>query len=132
MGTGYVRQSAADIITGANITAAPLNAEFNAIQSAFNSSTGHSHDGTSGEGPLIDLTTSITGLLPAANGGFAAIHKVDATTAPTVNEDSGDGYGPGSIWVDITNDIAYVCLDATVATAVWQQISFESTIGDIR
>lgn len=131
MGTGYTRQSAADIITGANITAAPLNAEFNAIQSAFNSSTGHSHDGTSGEGPLIDLTSSITGLLPAANGGFAAIHKVDATTAPTANEDSGDGYGPGSFWVDVTNDIAYVCLDASPTAAVWQQVSFESTVAAI-
>lgn len=124
MGTGYTRQSAADIITGANITAAPLNAEFNAIQSAFDSSTGHSHDGTSGEGPLIDLTTSITGYLPAANGGVAGKNKVDGTTAPTSTDDTGSGYAPGSIWVDITNDNAYVCLDATSTAAVWERVNY--------
>lgn len=129
MGTGYTRQSAADIITGANITAAPLNSEFNAIQSAFDSSSGHSHDGTSGEGPLINLTTSITGLLPAANGGFAAIHKVDATVAPTSTDDSGSGYGPGSIWIDVTADKAYVCVDASSTAAVWHEISVSSLAG---
>lgn len=131
MGTGYTRQSAADIVTGANITAAPLNAEFNAIQSAFNSSTGHSHDGTSGEGPLIDLTAAITGVLPVANGGIAAKHKIDATTAPGTSDDSSSGYGPGSIWIDVTNDKAYVCVDATVANAVWFQISTSSYIAAI-
>lgn len=70
MGTGYTRQSAANIINGAVIEAADLNAEFNALQSAMDSSTGHSHDGTTGEGPLINLTTSVTGILPAANGGL--------------------------------------------------------------
>ena len=131
MGTGYTRQSAADIVTGANITAAPLNAEFNAIQSAFNSSTGHSHDGTSGEGPLIDLTAAITGVLPVANGGIAAKHKIDATTAPGTSDDSSSGYGPGSIWIDVTNDKAYVLVDATVANAVWFQISTSSYIDAI-
>lgn len=131
MGTGYTRQSSADIQTGQDITAAPLNAEFNQLQSAFDSSTGHSHDGTSGEGPLIVLTTSISGILPVAHGGIAAIHKIDGTTAPTVNEDSGDGYGAGSFWIDVTNDIAYVCVDPTATAAVWYRISYPSTIAAI-
>lgn len=42
-----------------------------------------------------------------------------AAVAPTVNEDSGDGYVVGSRWVDTTADKEYVCLDATVGTAVW-------------
>lgn len=69
MGTGYVRQSAASIVDAEVINAAPLNAEFNAIKDAFDSSTGHSHDGTSGEGPQISLTSSVSGILPLANGG---------------------------------------------------------------
>jgi len=77
MGTGYTRQSAGSIITGAVITAAALNAEFNQIESAFNASTGHSHDGTSGEGPLINLTTSVTGTLPVSNGGTGAATLTD-------------------------------------------------------
>lgn len=47
--------------------------------------------------------------------------KLDAHVAPTVNDDSGDGYGPGSQWVDLTHDKEYVCVDATVGAAVWLQ-----------
>lgn len=46
-----------------------------------------------------------------------------ASTAPTVNEDSGDGYTIGSIWLDTTADIVYVCLDASAGAAVWHQLS---------
>lgn len=122
MGTGYVRQSSADIITGAVVEAAPLNLEFNALRDAFHETSGHAHDGTTGEGPKIDLTTSAAGVLPVARGGFAAIHKINGTAAPTTGDDSDDGYGPGSVWIDTTNDRAYVCVDATVAAAVWVYI----------
>lgn len=50
---GYTRQSEASIQPGEDITAAPLNAEFDAVESAFNGSTGHTHDGTTGNGPKI-------------------------------------------------------------------------------
>ena len=48
--------------------------------------------------------------------------KKDATTAPTVNDDSGDGYSYGSIWVDRTNDKSYICVDPTPGAAIWNQI----------
>ena len=51
---GYTRQSAAQIVSGEVISAAPLNAELNQVLAAFNESTGHSHDGTSAEGPPVD------------------------------------------------------------------------------
>ena len=51
---GYTRQSAAQIVSGEVISAAPINAELNQLLAAFNNSTGHSHDGTSAEGPPID------------------------------------------------------------------------------
>ena len=47
--------------------------------------------------------------------------KLDATTAPTVNNDVDEGYSVGSRWFDITNDEEYVCLDATDGAAVWQK-----------
>lgn len=121
MGTGYTRQSAAEIADGEVITAADLEDEFDAIEDAFNASLGHTHDGTTGEGPKISLTTSISGVLPIANGGFAGIHKLDATTAPTTSDDTEDGYTPGSLWVDVSNFVAYICLDATANSAVWQR-----------
>jgi hypothetical protein len=83
LGTGYTRQSAADIQDGEDIIAGPLNTEFNQLESAFNATTGHSHDGTTGEGPLIDLTLAVTDILPVANGGtgLAAITDLLAIEA---------------------------------------------------
>ena len=51
---GYTRQSAAQIVSGEVISAAPINAELNQVLAAFNNSTGHSHDGTAAEGPPVD------------------------------------------------------------------------------
>lgn len=119
MGTGYTRQSAAEIDDGEIIEAVDIENELDAIQAAFHGTSGHAHDGTTGEGPLISLTTSITGVLPVANGGIAGIHKLNATTAPTVNDDTNDGYKVGSLWIDTTNDVVYVCVDASAGTAVW-------------
>lgn len=47
------------------------------------------------------------------------LSKLDATAAPTANDDSGDGYGVGSLWIDVTGDRTYRCVDATVGAAVW-------------
>lgn len=123
MGQGYVRQSAGDILDGQPVTGPPLADEFNALDAAFHGTNGHAHDGTSGEGPLINLTTSVTGILPPANGGTGAssviLNKLDATASPTANDDTGDGYSVGSRWIDITNDAAWTCVDATLTTAIW-------------
>jgi len=47
--------------------------------------------------------------------------KLDATQAPTVNNDIDEGYAVGSRWVDVTNDKEYVCLDNTDGAAVWTE-----------
>lgn len=47
----------------------------------------------------------------------------NAVSAPTVNDDSGDGYAVNSVWGDVTNDKSYVCVDSTVSSAVWKEIS---------
>jgi hypothetical protein len=55
--TGYVRTDTTNNIADGNIiNATDLDNEFDGIQSAFNSSTGHNHDGTTGEGaPILVL-----------------------------------------------------------------------------
>lgn len=58
--TGYVRQSAADIVPTSVVRAAPLNNEFNALRDAF-SPTGHTHDGTTGQGGFVALISDIDG-----------------------------------------------------------------------
>lgn len=78
---GYTRQSAASIVALAEITAAPLNAEFNQLQTAFNSVTGHGHSGGAGDGPKIALTSAVSGVLPIANGGTAGATASAARTA---------------------------------------------------
>lgn len=45
-----------------------------------------------------------------------------ATTDPTVNDDSGDGYEVGSIWVNVDTDEPFILVDATVGAAVWQSM----------
>lgn len=119
MGAGYTRQADAEIEPDLLIDAADLDAEFNAVQAAFNGTSGHSHDGTTGEGPKISLSTSITGILQSTNGGIGGIHKLDATAAPTANEDANDNYVVGSWWINTTSDIPYVNVDSTVGNAIW-------------
>ena len=53
MAYSYTRQST--ISDGDTITAALFNNEFNQLLAAFNNSTGHKHDGTTAEGPVIGL-----------------------------------------------------------------------------
>ena len=50
---GYTRQSS--INDGDTISASLFNNEYNQILAAFNNTTGHKHDGTTAEGPVIGL-----------------------------------------------------------------------------
>ena len=52
---GYVRQSSAEIVDTLTIDAVDLNNEFDALVSAFVNTTGHKHDGTAANGPVIGL-----------------------------------------------------------------------------
>ena len=69
---GYTRQDTQNNISnGSVIDADDLDAEFNAVEAGFNSTTGHSHDGTAGEGapitkvgPAQDLIVSTGALTP--------------------------------------------------------------------
>jgi len=69
MTSGYVRQASGNIVTGHVIAAADLNAEFNALASAFDSTVGHIHDGTVGGGGLIPsviyIATTVGGTVNA-------------------------------------------------------------------
>lgn len=118
--TGYTRQSAASMTTGNTIYAADHNAEFNQIQSAFDGISGHSHDGSTGSGPKINLTTSVTGVLPVTSGGTGGINKTDATVDPTATDDFNDGYRVGSIWVNVTSDTVFILVDSTAGAAIWK------------
>ena len=67
-----------------------------------------------------DDQTASTGFWKKVNT-TAIIDNLDATTDPTVNDDSDDGYSRGSFWINNTSSPkeAFRCLDATVGAAVW-------------
>lgn len=87
---GYTRQSSAQIVTGGTINAADLNAEYNQVQTAFNATSGHTHDGTAGEGapivvvgPSQEIEVTATAVLPSTTNTvdlgsidkqFASVH----------------------------------------------------------
>lgn len=76
---------------------------------------------------IFDGTDDIAvGTVNAATNVFTPagliLDNIVATSAPTVNEDSGDGYSAGSLWVNLTTDLAYLCVDASVGAAIWKQL----------
>lgn len=44
-----------------------------------------------------------------------------ATVNPTVNNDTTEGYAIGSVWLNLTADTAFICLDATDTAAIWKE-----------
>ncbi len=52
---GYTRQSSAEIADALTIEAVDLNNEFNDLVAAFSNASGHKHDGTAAEGPVISV-----------------------------------------------------------------------------
>ena len=48
------------------------------------------------------------------------------TSDPTVSDDSDDGYAVLSSWLNTSTGVKFVCTDATVGAAVWQEVSFDS------
>ena len=67
MSNGYTRQRNVQIQNGNIADANDIKAEFDTLASAFSGSNGHDHSGALGQGKKISLTTSVEGVLPAAN-----------------------------------------------------------------
>ena len=49
------------------------------------------------------------------------------TAAPGAGDDNADGYRVGSMWIDITNDEAYRCVDDSTGAAVWIGTTLETS-----
>jgi hypothetical protein len=85
-----------------------------------------SHTGTlqHEKGGLEADVSAGDGLVEIKGGSTTVIKsKTDATAAPGVSNDTTEGYSVGSVWIDVTNDKAYVCLDITEGAAVWTEIT---------
>lgn len=133
MGTGYTRYDASNNIADGNvINASDLDGEFDAIQSAFNASSGHSHDGTTGEGPQIaaaGIANNAVALGTKTTGNYVATGAVsgvglsgsasaegatftvtsNATNANTANtivsRDASGNFSAGTVTAALTGDV---------------------------
>lgn len=60
-----------------------------------------------------------------ANDAELGKRLVTSTSDPTVNDDTGDGYQIGTVWVNTSRGIAYLCRDASSGAAVWWPVANE-------
>jgi hypothetical protein len=156
---GYSRQDTANNIANGNvIDADDLDNEFNAVEDAFNSTNGHAHDGTPGEGapitkvgPSQDIIVGTSNVLPKSNntidlGSDTARFKdvyIDGTAyLDTINAgvnkyttigDNSYAVSSGNFTVDVAGDIN---LDADGGDVVLQDggvtyASFNNNANDL-
>lgn len=119
---GYTRQSASEIVNGQDITAPPLSAEFNKLASAFDGATGHTHTGATGDAAKVPLATSVSGYLPAVNGGSGGKNNLSSTVNPVVGNDSTEGYSTGSVWENTSTGRMFFCVGNAIGAAVWREL----------
>jgi len=90
-------------------------------------------DYTATNGTTIVLTSgAITGQILEAVGlkTFSLVNgKINyaGTSAPGAGDDNADGYRVGSMWIDITNDESYRCVDDSTGAAVWIGTTLEAS-----
>ena len=123
---GYTRQSIAEIDAGEDVNAEPLADEFNALADAFNGVTGHSHDGSSGNAPKINLTTSVSGELPTANIANDAVtfDKIqNINSMRVIGNVSGSGGSPAEVTILDEDDMS-----TNSATAIPTQQSVKAYV----
>jgi len=53
---------------------------------------------------------------------------LDATSPPTINDDSSANFSVFSVIVDVSGDSVYLCLDASVGAAIWKRVDNLSTV----
>lgn len=139
MATGYIRQDTSnEIADGEFISADPLDAEFDGIVAAFNATTGHAHDGTSGNGgpitklgPVQDLVVGTTTVLPKTTNtldlGSTTFKFKDAHFDGVVNSDSFVGPLTGAVTGNASTATA---LETARTIAISGQVTGDATSFD--
>jgi hypothetical protein len=119
---GYTRQSS--INDGDTVTASLFNNEYNQILAAFNNTSGHKHDGTAAEGPVIgligdsNLTTPLNKILiDSANNHLEFNVNVGGNSINQINIQD------GIIKPIVTNDI-----DLGTSSLQYKDAFFDGTV----
>ena len=141
MGTGYTRADTSDNIANGNvIDADDLDLEFNAIESAFSSSTGHTHDGTSSEGapievlgPSQDIVATTTVLRPKTTNtvdlGTSSLKYKDAYLAGDLNID-GTVTSSGAVSLGSTSITGTLAVSTNTTLTGTLAVNGNTTLGD--
>ena len=83
---------------------------------------------TSGNMFLCTGTTATTSAWMSVAGN--GLNKLDATLPPSATDDIVLGYTVGSLWINISADKSWICVDNTASTAIWNRIDSTGT-GDV-
>jgi len=137
---GYsARQSS--FTTGDTITAAHSNDEFNQVLAAFNATTGHTHDGTAGEGGpvgsirdadslnkiLVDSTNNhLEFYVEVSSSAVQQFRIQDGAIVPITDNDIDLGTSSlefKDLYIDGTANIDTLSLDGTAVTATGTEIN---------
>jgi len=137
---GYsARQSS--FTTGDTITAAHSNDEFNQVLAAFNATTGHTHDGTAGEGGpigsirdadalnkvLVDSTNNhLEFYVEVSSSAVQQLRIQDGAIVPITDNDIDLGTSSlefKDLYIDGTANIDTLSLDGTALTATGAEIN---------
>ncbi len=137
---GYsARQSS--FTTGDTITAAHSNDEFNQVLAAFNATTGHTHDGTAGEGGpigsirdadslnkvLVDSTNNhLEFYVEVSSAAVQQLRIQDGAIVPITDNDIDLGTSSlefKDLFIDGTANIDTLSLDGTAITATGAEIN---------
>jgi hypothetical protein len=116
MGTGYIRNDSVNNIADGNIiNASDLDGEFDSLQSAFNASTGHNHDGANNGspvtkvGPAQDLVVSTGAVTPKTD---------DTVDLGSATFQFKDAYIDGTAYIDTLE------INGTVITPTGTELNF--------
>lgn len=134
--SGYTRQSASQIASGQQVASAPVNNEFNQLQSAFSGTSGHDHSGGTGLGPVltsaaIGINTTTAGVVCTTGTSGVFTSRTITGTSGTITVTNGTGASGNPT---LTIDAAYVGQSSittlgTIGTGTWHGSIIAGTYG---
>jgi len=117
MSNGYTRQDVThEIATGNVVEAAPLNSEYNALELAFDAASGHTHNGSAGEGSPITVVGPSQNFVVGVS--TATPKTTDILSLGTASLKFKDGWFSGNTYADTLSATTSVTTALVTTTAL--------------